>query len=161
MKPMRPLIAISCLAALLTLGACGPKLPSGVNGQALDDGVAEAIGSPSTCVLAAEKASGKLVYRYGSHEVCARSINACDRPGTTTAQTELNAARSTGAVRTASCETAEEASRGVAWASGPLPALPGKADRQMVYSAFMEGPEALSGREAKRRLENAFAKVGF
>ena len=158
---MRPLIFLCSLAAVMGLSACGPSLPSGVNHQALDDGVADAIGSPSTCVLAAEKASGKLVYRYGSHEVCARSINACDRPGTTTAQTELDAARSTGAVRTASCDTAEEASRGVAWASGPLQALPGKSDRQMVYSAFMEGPEALSGREAKRRLEAAFARVGF
>jgi hypothetical protein len=31
----------------------------------------------------------------------------------------------------------------------------------MVYSAFMEGPEALSGREAKLRLEQAFARAGF
>jgi len=158
---MRPLIVVSCLAVLLSLGACGPKLPSGVNSQALDDAVANAIGSPSTCVLVAQASDGKLTYRYGSNTVCARSINACDRPGLTTAQAGLDLSRSTGAVRTASCDTAEGASRGVAWAAGPLPALPGKADRKMVYLAFMEGPEALSGREAKLRLEQAFARAGF
>ena len=88
------------------------------------------------------------------------SLPACDAPGSTTIGAQLAAAHK-GISRAASCDTAEEASRGVAWASGPLPALEGKGDRKMVYAVFMEGADALSGREAKRRLEAAFAKTGF
>ncbi len=156
---MRLMSVAALIAAAAVLAACEPSPPDGVDKAALDEAVARAIGSPSTCVLVAEN-GGKLAYRYGTHTVCARSIAACDMPGTTTATVQLDAARM-GAARTASCDTAEEASRGVAWASGPLPALKGKSARGMAYAAFMEGPEALSGREAKQRLENAFAKVGL
>ena len=151
-------IAISVLA-LCALAACAPKLPDGVDQQALDDAVANAVGSPSTCVVV-ENSEGKTVYRYGTHTTCARSLPACDAPGSTTIGAQLAAAHK-GISRAASCDTAEEASRGVAWASGPLPALEGKGDRKMVYAVFMEGADALSGREAKRRLEAAFAKTGF
>ncbi len=151
-------VVISVLA-FCALAACSPKLPDGVDQQALDDAVANAVGSPSTCVVV-ESNDGKTVYRYGSHTTCARSLPACDAPGLTTIDVQLDAARK-GISRAASCDTAEEASRGVAWASGPLPALEGKPDRKMVYAVFMEGADALSGREAKRRLEAAFAKTGF
>ena len=147
------------LALGLTLAGCAPKLPEGVDAAALDEAVARAVGSPSTCVVV-ETRDGDVVYRYGTHTTCARSILACDTPGVTTIEAQLEAARG-GAVRTASCDTAEEASRGVAWASGPLPGLPGKADRQMVYAVFMESGDALSGLEAKRRLESAFARAGL
>lgn len=153
-----PLILLS--AAGVILAACDPKPPADVDEAVLYEAVSRAIGSPSTCVLVAEKASGKLVYRYGNNTTCARSILACDTPGTTTATAQLKAAQA-GASRTVSCETAAEASRGVAWASGPLPVLDGKPDRQMVYSAFMEGPEAQSGREVRLRLEAAFARAGL
>jgi hypothetical protein len=146
-------------AVAAALAACEPKPPSDVDKAVLDEAVSRAIGSPSTCVLVADK-SGKLVYRYGSNTTCARSILACDVPGTTTAKTQLLAAQA-GAERTTSCETAEEASRGVAWASGALPVLEGKPDRQLVYSAFMEGPEAQSGREVRLRLEAAFRRAGL
>lgn len=151
-------IVISVLA-LCALTACSPKLPDGIDQQALDDAVANAVGSPSTCVVV-ENSGGKAVYRYGTHTTCARSLPACDAPGLTTIDVQLDAARQ-GVSRAASCDTAEEASRGVAWASGPLPVLEGKSDRKMVYAVFMEGADALSGREAKRRLEAAFAKTGF
>ena len=151
------------LAPVLILGvaltACAPKLPEGVDAAALDEAVARAVGSPSTCVVV-EKRDGGVVYRYGTHTTCARSLPACDAPGLTTIQTQLDAAR-TGKVRTASCDTAEEASRGVAWASGPLPVLAGKGDRQMVYAVFMESGDALSGLETKRRLEAAFERAGL
>jgi hypothetical protein len=153
-----PRIAAAALCAV-GLAACAPKLPAGVDKDALDDAVAQAIGSPSTCVLAAD-ARGKLVYRYGSHTTCARSIKACDQPGVTTLQVQLDAARA-GVTRTASCDTAEAASRGVAWASAPLPDLPGRPPRHMAYAAFMESDNALSGREAKIRLERAFEKAGL
>jgi hypothetical protein len=154
-----PRILAPLLVVGLILCACAPKLPEGVDAAALDEAVARAVGSPSTCVVV-EKRDGGVVYRYGTHTTCARSLPACDAPGVTTIETQLNAARA-GKVRTASCDTAEEASRGVAWASGPLPALEGKPDRQMVYAVFMESGDALSGLETKRRLEAAFEKVGF
>lgn len=152
-------VLVPVLAFGLILAACAPKPPEGVDAAALDEAVARAVGSPSTCVVV-EKRGGGVVYRYGTHTTCARSLPACDAPGLTTIQTQLDAAR-TGKVRTASCDTAEEASRGVAWASGPLPALAGRPDRKMVYAIFMESGDALSGLEAKRRLEAAFEKVGL
>jgi hypothetical protein len=145
--------------AVLALAACAPKLPVGIDAEALDEAVANAVGSPSTCVVVAKRGGG-AVYRYGTHTTCARSLPACDVPGVTTIEAQLDAARG-GVVRTASCDTAQEASRGVAWASGPLPVLPGKPDRQMVYAVFMEGSDALSGLETRRRLESAFAKQGL
>ncbi len=151
------------LAPVLVLGviltACAPKTPEGVDAAALDEAVARAVGSPSTCVVV-EKREGGVVYRYGAHTTCARSLPACDAPGVTTIQTQLDAAK-TGKVRTASCDTADEASRGVAWASGPLPVLTGKPDRRLVYAVFMESGDALSGLETKRRLEAAFERVGL
>jgi hypothetical protein len=141
------------------LSACAPKLPEGIDAAVLDEAVARAVGSPSTCVVV-ENRDGGVVYRYGTHTTCARSLPACDAPGVTTIETQLNAARA-GKVRTASCDTAEEASRGVAWASGPLPALEGRPDRQMVYAVFMDSGDALSGLETKRRLEAAFKRAGL
>jgi hypothetical protein len=151
--------ALASLLTLIALAGCAPKLPDGVDSAALDEAVARAVGSPSTCVVVAKR-KGDVVYRYGTHTTCARSLPACDLPGVTTIEVQLEAARA-GVTRTASCDTAQEASRGVAWASGPLPVLPGKADRQMVYAVFLEGSDAFSGIEAKRRLESAFAKSGF
>lgn len=155
---MSRILAPLVLAGFI-LSACAPKLPEGIDAAALDEAVARAVGSPSTCVVV-EKRDGGVVYRYGTHTTCARSLPACDAPGVTTIETQLNAARA-GKVRTASCDTAEEASRGVAWASGPLPALEGKPDRQMVYAVFMESGDALSGLETKRRLEAAFKRAGL
>lgn len=158
--PFRRLPAIAAAALCASsLAACAPKLPDGVDQATLDEAVARAIGSASTCVLVAQ-ADGKLVYRYGTHTTCARSINACDKPGTTTLKIQLDAARQ-GVVRTASCATAEADSRGVAWASAPLPDLAGKPPRHMAYAAFMEDKNALSGREARIRLERAFEKAGL
>lgn len=152
-------ILISALALGVVLAGCAPKLPDGVDEAALDEAVGRAVGSPSTCVVV-EGRDGAVAYRYGAHTTCARSLPACDAPGVTTIETQLEAARR-GVVRTASCDTAEEASRGVAWASGPLPVLDGRPDRQMVYAVFMEGGDALSGLETKRRLEAAFERAGF
>lgn len=161
MKPFRSAALSLAVAALAVTGlaGCGPRLPGGVDSEALDEAVAEAIGSPSTCVLVAQD-SGRLVYRYGSHITCGRSINACDKPGVTTLKPQLASARQ-GATRTASCATAADDSRGVAWVSAPLPDLPGKPPRHMAYAAFMEDKNALSGREAKIRLEHAFEKAGL
>ncbi len=152
-------IAAALLIGAVALSACDPKPPAGVDLAALDEAVAGAVGSPSTCVMVTGN-DGKAVYRYGTHTTCARSLPACDVPGLTTIAAQLDAARM-GVMRTASCDTAQAASRGVAWASGPLPALAGRPDRKMAYAVFMEGGDALSGLETRRRLEAAFAKVGF
>ncbi len=152
-------IAAALLLSAVLLSACDPKPPAGIDPAVLDEAVARAVGSPSTCVMVTGN-DGKAVYRYGTHTTCARSLPACDVPGVTDIATQLDAARM-GVTRTASCDTASEASRGVAWASGPLPALVGKPDRKMAYAVFMEGVDALSGLETKRRLEAAFAKAGF
>jgi hypothetical protein len=159
MSMRAPLYALLVIVAA-GLAACDPTPPADVDEAALDDAVGQAIGSPSTCVLVAE-ADGDLVYRYGSNTICARSILACDAPGTTTVGVQLDAVVAGAAARTISCETAPLASRGVAWASGRLPPLKGKPDRNMLYSAMMEGPEAFSGREMRLRLEAAFARAGF
>ncbi len=60
-----------------------------------------------------------------------------------------------GQVRTLSCYTQADASRGVGWASGPLAA------KGLVYAAVMEGDRAFPGRMMADRLASAFKKVGL
>ena len=65
-------LAAPALAAL-TLAACSPGAPKGVDKDTLDAAISRAIGDPASCLLIAEQASGKLVYRYNSHTACARA----------------------------------------------------------------------------------------
>jgi hypothetical protein len=152
----RAAMALPALAlCILGAAACSPGAPKGVDKAELDDAVSRAIGGPATCVLIAEQASGKVVYRYNSHTACARSLPACDRPGERTLEDLLRQTVRDGQPRKLSCHTLADASRGVGWASGTLPA------KGLVYAAMMEGARAFPGRMMADRLDRAFHDVGL
>lgn len=141
--------------ALLTLAACGPGAPPGVDKDQLGDAVSRAIGGASSCLLIAEQASGRQVYRYNSHSVCARALPACDGPGLRTVDQLLKATVADSRPRMLSCNSAADGSRGVGWASGVLP------KKRLVYAGMMEGPRAFPGRMMAERLSSAFDRMGL
>src|ERR1700760_2874590 len=61
------------------------SLPS----TALDQGIGAGIGDPTTCVLIADKTTGKVLYQYGEIFNCVRGLPACDRPGVFSARQAL------------------------------------------------------------------------
>jgi hypothetical protein len=141
------------LALFLALAACapaGPKLPS----AALDQAIANAIGDPTTCVIIAERATGKTVYAYNAGFDCSRGLPACDRPGALTARQALGFAA---AGRDASCNSVPDGSRTVGWAEGRVKSTRG----DFIYSAVMEGDRALPGHEMAARLDDAFSAAGL
>jgi hypothetical protein len=154
---MPPILKFTAAAALsaLALSACSPGAPKGVDKAQLDEAISNAIGDPATCVMIAEQATGKIVYRYNNHTACARSLPACDTPGERTVEDLVKATAKDGQARALSCYTQADASRGVGWASGPLAA------KGLVYAAMMEGDRAFPGRMMAERLSRAFAKVGL
>ncbi|HEX2818032.1 MAG TPA: hypothetical protein VHN39_16690, partial [Phenylobacterium sp.] len=96
-------IAVFSLAALaLALAACSPGAPKGVDKDTLDTAISRAIGDPDSCLLIAEQASGKLVYRYNTHTACARPLPACAgaASGTQTLDQLLKATAKDGQART-------------------------------------------------------------
>lgn len=139
----------------LALTACSPGAPKGVAKDRLDDAVSQAIGDPATCVLIAEQASGRVVYRYNTATVCARTLPACDGPGSRTVKDLLEATRKDGKPRRLSCYSSADASRGVGWASGPIPG------KGLVYAAVMEGKRSFPGMMMADRLEGGFKDVGL
>jgi hypothetical protein len=147
--------ALSLVAAAALCAACAPAAPDGVDTSVLDREIGQRIGDPSTCVLVAERASGKVVYRYGSNTVCARSYPACQDQPARTADDLLASLGSTAAAVTTSCPTATDGSRSVGWAAGPVPG------RDLVFAAVMEGPRALPGMIMADRLAGAFAAAGM
>ena len=140
------------LAALALLAACTPPSGRGLPTDALNTAIARAIGDPATCVILADRATGAVVYRYGTRTNCARSLPACDRPGAITLEDTLGmiAARP----RTTSCASAP--GRLVAWAAGPAPG-----SRPLNYAALMEGDRTLPGVEIQSRLESALQRAGL
>jgi hypothetical protein len=149
------LCALSVVAAAALVGCSSPKkseLPS----DALDRAIGEAIGDPDTCLLLAERASGKVLYRYGAPFNCIRGVPACDRPGFTSAKQALALAATPGG-RRASCPSNADGSRTVGWAEGRVASQ----KRDLVYSAMMEGQTALPGQEMNARLYDAFQKAGL
>lgn len=153
-----PKSAIASLALVLTVLGCAPKPPGGVDAATLDAEIGNRIGSPSTCVLIADM-SGATVYRYGSNTTCGRELPACAQPGNVTADDVLKAA-TRGDARLVSCDSTPDASRTVAWASGPVPASEGR-QGGFVFAVAMEGVDALPGREINTRLEPMWPKAGF
>ena len=144
--------------SLLALGACSPGAPKGVDKDTLDAAVSRAIGDPASCLLIAEQGSGKLVYRYNTHTACARPLPACAGAGVTQQQTLdqlLKATLKDGQPRTLSCSSTSDASRGVGWASGPIPG------KGLAYAAMMEGDRAFPGRMMADRLSKAFKDAGL
>jgi len=141
--------------AAVALAACSPGAPKGVDKDKLDDAVSAAIGDPATCVLIAEQASGKVVYRYNTATICARTLPSCDSPGSRTVRDLLEATRKDGKPRRLSCYSSADASRGVGWASGPIPG------KGLVYAAVMEGKRSFPGMMMADRLEGRFKDVGL
>ena len=152
----RAILAPLLMSLLLSAGACTPPSGRGLPRDALDDAIGRAIGDPSTCVLLADRASGKVVYRYGDHFQCDRALPRCDGSGTMTASGALPfAARPDG--RLVSCNATPDGVRTVGWAAGKVPST----RRDLIYSAVMEGERALPGREMSARLADAFANAGL
>ena len=157
-QPLTPLTIIALSA--FALAGCAPTAPKGVDKAKLDEAVSKAIGDPASCLLIAEQASGRLVYRYNTHIACDRELPACDARGVRSIDQLLKATRQDGQPRQLSCYSTADASRGVGWASGVLPGpTPGKGG--LVYAAMMEGDRSFPGRMMAERLDSAFAKVGL
>ena len=152
-RSRRPLEAALLLSAL-ALAACEPGAPPGVNREQLDAAISRAVGDPNTCVLIAEKGSGKVLYRYNTATTCAKEWPSCAGPSSMKVGDLLDAVAQDGRPRMLSCNTTADASRGVGWAAGPLPG------RDQVYAAVMEGDRAFPGRMMADRLEGAFRRAG-
>jgi len=146
----------SLLAGLLILAACAkPAGPGGLPSDALDQAIGGAIGDPTTCVLLADRATGKIRYRYGDPFNCERPLPACDRPGTLNATIAIPLAAGDG--RHASCASVPDDSRTVGWAEGRVAG----AKDDLVFSAVMEGQRTLPGQEISDRLADVFQRVGL
>ena len=157
---MRRALAPAAFAATAILSACSPPgggagngLPSGQ----LDNQIAAAIGDPTTCVLIADAASGRVLYSYGAAFNCSRGLPACDAQGVLNARSALQFATRPGG-RFASCNSLPDGSRTVGWAEAPVQSAK---RNNLVYSAVMEGQRALPGREMNARLYDAFQKAGL
>jgi hypothetical protein len=152
--------AIPCLAVLLLLAACDKPAPGGVDIDALNNEVASAVGDPATCVVLAEKATGKVVYRLGEPRICRREFTDCRTPPAILSADALLQLAVKGDERAESCDIQNGESR-VGWASGPVTTGAGAKHGPLVYAVNMEGVNALPGREIKARLEPALAKAGL
>ena len=148
--------AIAAGAIAAGLAACTPKAAQGLQASQLDTYVSQAIGHPSTCLLLADAATGKVVYRYGTDFNCSRTLPACDVAGAMNAKTALRFATRAGG-RMASCPSLPDGSRQVGWAEGRVQST----KRNLVFSAVMEGENALPGHEINARLFDAFQKAGL
>lgn len=144
---MRVGASASILLAAAWLVGCSPNLPDGVDAKRLTDTVGAVIGDPATCVILAQKGTGKVLWRSSRRQVCAQERQACTRPGLTTPEALIKDAAK-GLTLQTGCES-------VSWAAGPTP----RAD--IVYAAVMYGERALPGREIAYRLDSAFKTAGF
>ncbi len=160
---MRVLVAVALAGltlASLSLGACAPKLPKGVDEAALTQAVGQAVGGPNTCVLIANEA-GKQIWRGGSYIACARTLPTCSG-GVSTTPDAMLAGVLGGPAHFASCPSGSDVPGAtVGWARGPVPVSPGQPDRHLTYVAMMEGDRALPGVEIQDRVEHAFKKAGL
>ena len=139
--------------AALTLAACSPTAPPGVDRDQLDAAVSRAIGDPNSCLLIARAGTGKLYYRYNTYTACDREQPSCEGTGKAKVGQLLDrTVKSRGAVQL-SCDSRADASRGVGWAAGPI------AGTDLVYAAMMEGDRAFPGRMMADRLEGAFRRA--
>lgn len=148
------------LPALVMLAACEPTAPKGIDADTLNETVGNAIGDPNTCVLLVEKGSGKVVYRYGTHATCARTMPACSSAETISPD-DLGKLAAAGDTRAVSCTSDPETGARVGWASGPVEKSPGAQYGDLAYAAVMEGPTVLPGREISVRVQGAFRKAGM
>jgi hypothetical protein len=139
-----------------TAAGCSGGGQTALPSDALDHAVGQAIGDPDTCLLIADRGTGKVLYRYGAPFNCIRGLPACDRPGYMSAKQALALATAPDG-RQASCPSNPDGSRVVGWAEGKVASR----TRDLVYSAMMEGQTALPGHEINARLYDAFQKAGL
>lgn len=139
----------------LAFAACSPGAPKGVDKAKLDGAVSDAIGDPATCVVIAELGTGKIVYRYNTATVCDRVLPTCDGAGVRKVKDLAEQVAKGGPPVMSSCNTTSDASRGVSWAAGPLPA------KGLAYAAVMEGTRTFPGRMMAERLEPRFHDLGL
>ena len=152
-RSRRRLATLGGALALLTLSACEPGAPPGVDKAALDEAVSRAVGDPNTCVLIAEAGSGRVLYRYNTATACDRAFPDCDGPGTMKTKDLLATVAKDGLEHKLSCNTVPDASRGVGWAAGPIEG------RDWVYAAMMEGDRVFPGMMMADRLKSAFRRA--
>ena len=148
---MRRALAAAGLA--LAVAACGPTAPQGVEQEALDAAIGEAIGDPNTCVEIAGR-GGEVVYRFGNYFTCSRALPDCAGGRRTLADLTRSAAAKPDPV-TISCPSTPDGSQSVAWASGAV------AGRPLVYAAVMEGRRAPPGLVVADKLTRALEKAGL
>jgi len=147
-----PVLLAAGLAAL-SLAACSPTAPPGVDRDQLDAEVSRAIGDPASCALIGKAGSGKLLYRYNTATVCDRLLDACAGGARMKVGDLLAATAKDRKPRQLSCAITPDHSRGVGWASGPI------AGTDMVYAAAMEGDRTFPGRMMAERLEAGFRRA--
>ena len=143
MKPTRVLV----LAILAMLAACAPKGPEGVDPDLLAQAVGESVGDPGTCVVLAERESGKIVWKSAKSYVCARTLPSCVTAAERSVEDLAEDAAKGGALMTG-CSN-------VTWAAGPT------RRENLVFAAVMQGERALPGIEIARRLDKAFERAGL
>jgi hypothetical protein len=141
------LAKVSLMAGILLLAACAPKGPKGVDPDVLAQAVGESVGDPGTCVVLAERDSGKVLWRSAKPIVCARALPSCVGSGRMTVE-DLADRAAKGAALVTGCAD-------VGWASGPT-----RRD-DVVFAAVMQGERALPGIEIARRLDKAFERAGL
>ena len=143
------LLAIGGLAFLLlvTLAACGRSLPKSVNQDALEQSIAMSMGDLNTCVVLADRATGKIAWSTGLKAACRAKYRACTSDKMVDVK-DLAKQAGGGLTVTTGCDL-------VSWAAGPA----GKST--YAYAAVMAGERALPGREMSLRLDAAFAAAGL
>lgn len=141
------LFNLPVLLSVMALTACGPSGPKGVDKDLLAQAVGEAVGDPGTCVVLAERGSGKVLWRSTQPIVCARSLPSCVTPEKTTVEVLADKAAQGGALVTGCAD--------VGWAAGPT------RRQDVVFAAVMQGDRALPGVEIARRLDGAFERAGL
>jgi hypothetical protein len=152
-RPPEATAALAAVAAALSLAACSPGAPPGVDRKELDAQISRVIGDPNSCVLIARADNGKVLYRYNSATACAKEFPACDKAGTRKLEDLLKATAKDRQLHRLSCNTMPDGSRGVGWAAGPIQGT------DMVYAAMMEGDRAFPGRMMSERLDAAFRRA--
>lgn len=146
---------LAALAALVFTAACARQEAAGLPSTQLDQAIGGSIGDPTTCVLIADRATGRIRYRYGQLFNCVRGMPACDRPGFLNAKAALKLASVP--PRGQSCPSNPQAARQVGWAEGVI----GGSSGTLIYSAVMEGDRALPGHEMNVRLYDVWTKTGL
>jgi len=154
-RPPRALSGAILALPILALAACGPQAPKGVDKAKLDEAVSDAIGDAASCLIIAERATGKVVYRYNTATVCARQLPSCEGPAAHAVKDLLDETLKDGQPRRLSCSTTADSSRGVGWASGVLP------QKGLVYAAVMEGKRSFPGLMMADRLDGRFKDLGL